>query len=432
MKRFLIFCLLAICLGFAQNPWISEPYSEESTPPPKAKSKSSEAKSKEPEVKPKAPLSVFDSVRGHGYNPFSIAGAASSVTDLVTTPSDIYEKKFLYVSPTDKLGYAAFGLFGGSVLLGLSNQLNEDGEPLLASLILGYANSVFGVALEYSIGKMWMTEIQDPVTTTSRITYPGDNIGLYFSLPLGFATAYVNGKWLTYDVSSIVEEAGYPDPHTENNGWDKYDYSTINANVGLLGNLGALNYDAYLNIERHGGTMTSSKESFTSMGQKAVTDSSYLAVSLNINLGYAALQNQTARVIVGSNNMFGAIFLDEVDPGDPKVAGGSMKALVISPNILGEVVFAENWFAFAGAKHDINFIFEPKTPRDENNSETVILQANLDKSDFQTGEIVGTEAFIGIRYQKPNWALETQVSANPFKALAGENIFASFGGFIYF
>jgi len=420
MKRFLIFCLLAICLCFAQNPWILDTSSggtSPATPEP-------EAKPKESEIKPKAPLSVFDSVRGHGYNPFSIAGAASSVTDLVTTPSDIYGKKFFYVSPTDKLGYASFELFGGSALLGLSNQFNEDGEPLLASLILGYATSAFGVALEYSVGKMWTTEIQGPVTQSSRITYPGDNIGLYFSMPLGSATTYANVNWLTYELSGIKEIEGAASA----DGWTKIDYSTIDANAGLLGNLGALNYDVYLNVERHGGTMTSSY--FSSMGEKVVTDSSYLAVSLNINIGYAALQNETARVIVGSNNMIGAAFLDEIDPGEPSFAGGSTKALIISPNILGEVIFANSCFAFAGAKHDINFIFEPETPRDENSSETIILQANLDK--LQTGEIMGTEAFIGIRYQKPNWALEAQVSANPFKALAGDNIFANFGGFIYF
>jgi len=415
MKKILPFCLLAIGLGFAQTTWT----------PPDPSSESLSPAAPVPEIKHTS--SVFDAVRGHSYNPFSIAGAASSVNDLVTTPSYIYGKRFFYVSPTDKLGYVSFDLFRGSSLLGLTNQLNEDGTPLLASLILGYASSTFGIALEYSIRKNWTQETINDVTQSSRTTFLGDNIGLYFSLPLGSATAYANAKWLTYN-SEINETEGMQNP--ADNYWTKVDSSTIDANLGLLGNIGALNYDAYLNIERTGGTLTSSNEDFSSMGEKVVTEDSYLEVSLNVNLGYAILQNEVARIIVGFNNMLGIRFLDEVDPSSVDLASGSIMGLIISPNIFGETVLTDNWLAFAGAKHDINFIFGAETPREKDQNETDILQANL-KRYLQTGEIVGTEAFVGIRYQKPNWAFEAQISANPFKALDGENVF-SFGGFIYF
>jgi hypothetical protein len=430
MKKILSFCLLAIGLGFAQNPWLSEPTTQPAAPAP--------------EAKPTGSASVFDAVRGHGYNPFSIAGAASSVNDLVFIPSDIYGKKFFYVSPTDKLGYASFDFLGGSTLLGLRNQLNEDGEPLLASLVLGYANSGFGIAFEYSIGKQWSeTKIEagdDVYTNSSRNTFPGDNIGIYFSLPLGSVTAYTNVRWLTDKWSSYVEYAGRPDD--DYNYWTKEDHSTIDADFGLRGNFGAMNYDTYLKIQRYGGTLTSSRFSSMGMGEKVVTDSSYLAVVLNMDLGYTALQNETARVIAGFNNAFLIKFLDEIDPGKPitgetdETAGGSIIGLVISPNILGEVVLADNWLAFAGARHDIIFLFGYDTPREEDTKETMAMQMNIDR--FERTEKMtgigerGTDAFVGLRYQKPNWALEAQVSANPFKAFAGDNIFASFGGFIYF
>jgi hypothetical protein len=407
MKKILPFCLLAIGLGFAQDPWAPEPSSGGISPvaPP-------------PEAKPAGSAS-FDAVRGHSYNPFGIAGAASSVYDLIVVPSDIYGKKFFYVSPTDKLGYASFDLFGGSTLLGLSNSPYD-----IPKLVLGFATPGFGVALEYSINKRW-TETKAPVgdetaTISHRETDYGDNIGLYFSLPLGSATAYANAKWFTYQ-STYDEVAGAPDPYP--NGWTKVDYSNINGNVGLLGSLGALNYDTYLNIERSGGTMTSSYEDFSSMGEKVVTDDSYLSTALNVNLGYAALKNETTRVIVGFNNMLGITFLDEVDSGDANLAGGNIIKLTISPNILGEVVLADNWLAFAGAKHDINFIFGEETPREGDTSETSISQT-------------ATQAFLGIRYQKTNWAFEAQVADNifnnPFGGFAGNNMFLSAGGFIYF
>jgi len=431
MKKILPFCLLAIGLGFAQDsdspPQIASeapPTSSPSAPPASSPPQSTSSLS-------------FDAVRGHAYNPYGIAGAPSSIYDLVLTPSDIYGKRFFYVSPTDKLGYVAFNLFGGSTLLGLSN--NSDNiydESNSTSLVLGYSTPAFGFALQYSIAKQWNKTTTDipavpgvspgyTITNSGRVTFPGDNIGLYLSLPLGSATAYANANWHTYNLSYYAETEGSPVPQA--NSWTKVDYSYIDAKAGMLGSAGALNYDAYLNIHRYGGTMTSSDEDFSSMGDKVVTYDSYLHATLNLNLSYAALKNETARVLVGANNMLGAQFLDEVDAGESGYAGGNRIALVITPNILGEVILGDNWLAFAGAKHDIALIFgalyDDADARDDTYSEVTALQ-------------LPTEAFLGIRYQKNNWAFEAQVSDNvfnnPFGGFIGDNILVNFGGFIYF
>jgi len=393
MKKILPFCILAIGLGFAQEPDLTAPA---------------------PEAKPTSSESPFDAVRGHSYNPYGITGAASSVYDLVLTPSDIYGKRFFYVAPTDRLGFASFNLLGGSTLLGLTNY---------SSLILGYATPAFGIALDYSIQKEW-TESETPnipfpgnTTISQRTTYPGDNIGIYFSMPLGSATAYANANWYTYRESHITEVEGAP---LDVNGYTKVDYSDIYLNVGMLGSVGSLNYDAYLNIERYGGTLTSDHGDFSSMGEKVVTEDSYLGVSLNANFSIQAVKNETSRILVGSNNLIGITFLDEVDPDGYGLAGGNVISLILSPNILGEVVLTDRWLAFAGARHSINFDFGADTPRDETTSETSIRQAP-------------TQAVLGIRYQNTNWAIETQfVDNDPFAALGGENILFQFGGFIYF
>jgi len=403
MKKILLFCILAIGFGFAQE--LVE------TPP---------APAPEPEATSANSASPFDAVRGHSYNPYGITGAASSVYDLVLTPSDIYGKRFFYVSPLDEMGFASFGLFGGSAMLGLSNDVVYDSP----NLVLGFATPAFGAALVYSVSKQWTelkTEIPPyTITNSARYTLPGDKIGLYFSMPLGSATAYANLNWITDDLSYTTETEGSPLP--ENNYETQVDYSTIDFYVGILGSLGALNYDANLNIQRTGGTMTSTSENFSSMGDKVVTRDSRLDAFLNLNVSYAALQSSTARVLVGSNNGVLISFLDEVDAGAPGFAGGSLMALVLTPNILGEVVLAENWLAFAGAKHDIGFIFgavDPDDARDENYSETTIGQTP-------------TEAFLGIRYYKKNWAIEAQIAQNPFVAFNGQDFLINFGGFIYF
>jgi len=414
MKKIFPFCLLAIGFGFAQEPMGNPP-------------------SPAPEASPTGSAS-FDAVRGHAYNPFGITGAPSSVTDLVTTPSDIYGKKFFYVSPTDKLGYVAFDALGGSTLLGLELYGSSpiSGNP---NLVLGYATPGFGLALEYTIQKEWTkttsdnTSLPGSTIVKTRETGPGDNIALHISLPLGSSTAYANMGWYTYGANYIETEGAPPDLSglTPNqNGYVKFDNSTIRASAGMLGGAGNLNYDASLSVWRTGSTLTSDLEYFSSMGDKAVSRDSRLGVGLNFDLSYAALKNETGRVFVGSNNGLNVVFYDEVDSGDPQYAGGKRTSLNISPNILGEVILADNWLAFAGATHGIHFRFGADNLinlRNENYSETAIWQS-------------ATDAYIGLRYQKSNWAFEVQVSDNvfnnPFGGFNGSDMFASFGGFIYF
>jgi hypothetical protein len=413
MNKVFSFCFLAAGLCFAQNPSNAapvvpvgqaqaapvaapapaapapEPVVEEAPPPQPA-----------PAVQAAAdPSKAFDMLRGHAYNPFAIEGASSNVWDIVATPADIYGQKFIYVSPMSsaRLGYAAFDLGGGSMLLGLDN--SED----IGALILGFATDAFGVSLDYSISKMWTSYKPGGNSVSQRSTRPNDNIGLNFSLPVGF---YVNLGWRTYDDSYALETDDLD---------ATVDYSTINVKLGLLGNSGSLNYNVYLDVVRTGGSATNS---VTADKKKGVDENTYSGATLGFNLGYAAFQSQTARLIVGSNNYFSMEFYDEVKN---ILESGSIITLQIQPTILGEVILADRWLAFIGAKQDINLkAGEGGSFRNEDNS-----QLEIEQDQTET-------LFAGMRYQKENWALEAIVSDNPFAALGGSNILFSLGGFIYF
>jgi len=299
------------------------------------------------------------------------------------------------------LGYTAFPLGDGSALLGL------DKSPYgnLAALILGYANSSFGFALNYSVSKVWESNSTTKIDT--RTTQPGDNIGLYLSIPTGSATLYANASWLTYVTSTA----------TDNNGKETdQDFSAIEGNAGLTGSSGSLNYDVYLNIIRTGGTLILPND------DKLVDEYSYLGGAFNFNVSSAVLQSSTARVIVGSNNFFSMRFYDSVKT--PKADGDNIIGFVIAPNILGEVSLFDNWLAFTGATHAINLV----AGDGDRNSKTSRLEIGHTPS--------GTAAFAGIRYQKPSWAVEAEISANmfdnPFGGFNGRTMFAGFGGFVYF
>jgi len=420
MKKILSFCLLGISFGFAQDPMSSSPPPLEPSPLPSAPLPPPLEPSPmplAPEAKPANPP-PFDAVRGHAYNLLGITGAPSTVYDLVLTPNDIYGKKFFYVAPVDQMGYAAFNLFNGSGLLGFETNFGGSSD-----LILGYATSAFGLALRYSIDKTWISDKENPLpgisyTNSSRVTGPGDDIELHFSLPIGSSTAYASAGWRTYYESYYMETEGVPEPMTALNYWEKMDYSTIDVKAGILGAIGTLNYDASLNIQRSGGTLTSDRQDFSSMGDKLVTYDSYLGTALNFNVSYLALRNETSRVLIGANNALIVWFLDKVDT-EPEYAGDNIINLRFAPNILGEVVVVDNWLAFVGATHRLYFQFGDGS-RDEDHSVTYIKQTR-------------TFAFLGVRYQKNNWALEAEVSnSNPFTAFVGDNPFVSLGGFIYF
>jgi len=347
------------------------------------------------ETKP-AEKSIFDSVRGNAYNPFGTVGAASTVGDLVTTPSDISGNKFLYVSPIDQVGYTSFGFVGGSLMLGLDNSTSENGNNL-AALILGYANSGFGLAIKYSVDKIFLSDERSGNNLSTRITYPADNIELYLSFPIGAETLYANGGWITDRESGSVDNDGKT---------RKIDFSTMTANVGLLGS----NYNIHLNLARQGGFYVNEKD------KKAVEEGTFSAFALGIDLGFEVLQSKTARVIIGLNDTVGVAFFDKIGK---LYKGDNIIIAQLTPNILGEVALSQNLFAFAGAAHNLTII----SGDGDAEADTHLTMIESDPE---------TQAFMGIRYQKPNWAIESQLSTNPFGALAGENILFNLGGFIYF
>jgi len=370
--------------------------------PPTPPSSSSAAETK-PIPQGKA---IFDSaVRGHAYNPYSTVGAASTVVDLVRIPSYIFGQKFFYVAPGtgSKVGGTAFDFSGGSALLGLSNQGN------LSALVLGYATPGLGLSLKYSVDKEFTSN--DKTNVSTRTTYPNDNIGLNLSLPLGTETLYANGGWLTYRQSESMDDDGKT---------SKIDYSSIICNAGLLGSNGSLNYDMHFNFSRYGGSYVNPDD------KKAVEVGTYSRFAGGIDLGYAALQSQNARVIVGLNNSVGVAFYDKIGT---LYKGANVISVQLVPNILGDVAITENFFVFAGATNGMRFKFGgpdlysyPGVPDDESDTHYTEIKS-----------ISGTLAFMGIRYQKASWAIESEVlDADPFAALGGKNILFNVGGFIYF
>ena len=357
-----------------EAPSYSAPSYQEPAPAPRAASTSSGN-------------SPFDMLRGHAYNPYSTIGASDNVYDLKTTPNLIHGKKFAYISPTDKIGFAAFDFMGGSALMGLDNSAGT------GSILAGYANSEFGVALEVAFNKMWATgKDYEGKEESASMTGAGDKIAAYFSMPSGI---YANAEWLTYGRVSTDDTST--------------DFSEINLQAGYSQGETFI-WDAHLDVTRHGITEDND-------GETSTDARSLILGSLNFDVGFRAVDTPTGRVQIGSNNGLGAVFQDG-STKEPKMESDNVIFVRISPNILGEVALGENLLAFAGANQNLYLTFGSAL-RDEDISLTTLLQT-------------GTSAFGGLRYQKTNWALEAQIARNIFGIMDGQNVTGQFGGFVYF
>jgi len=413
--KYLVLCFLAVAFAFAQEQPVPAPLdstmSSSSSPivleaPPVSSSSSQIAISLPPPPASSSSSAAEKTyLRGRAYNPYGTPGAETTVEDLVIHPNDIYGQKFFYISPTNRIGYAAFSFDGGgSAMLGL------DRSPYYASLpalILGYANSTFGIAFNYSVDKEWISN-KDSVLDM-RFTYPDDNIGLYISIPISSKILYANANWTTYGQSSYIDLKGSK---------TTADYSTITANLGLTGNSGSLDYDVYLNTIRGGCILTVNGDRLIDATDPNNIDPPYWRFALNLDLGNAVLQNSTARVIIGANSSIYAIFYDKAN----NAKGYSKISARIIPTILAEVSLFDNWLAFTGAGNALSV----RAGDDDRNDNTSMFVALSEWSG----------AFAGLRYQKTNWAVEAQLSTNmfnnPFGGFNGSNMFAEFGGFIYF
>jgi len=343
---------------------------------------------------------IFDNVRGNAYNPFGTVGAANKVRDLVERPADIYGNKFFYISPVTSVGYTAVPLGGGSALIGLDNSSTSYGS--LAALVFGYANSSFGFSFSYSVDKDFASQDKSSV----RRTNAGDNIELYFSS----GAFYANASWLTYGPSYSADYDG----NTES-----VDYSQLEGTVGLTGKSGSVDYDGYVNVIRTGGTGVDSDGNKYADNSPA-QQNTFLGLAVNLDLGYNVFQSANARVILGSNNRVYAMLFDNVKD---TYKGDTKMGLVISPNILGEFALTENWFTFAGASNAIDLLIGDGD--------------GIGKTSyFGIKSLDVTGAYVGLRYQKANLALEATVTANVFDnpagGFAGSPMFAGFGGFVYF
>lgn len=343
----------------------------------------------------------FNSLRGPAYNPYGTLGAAPTIADLFAKPSDIYGHKFIYVAPIDYVGYSAFDLAGGSAFLGFGN-----------SIILGYAKNSWGLALDWTPNKLWYGH--DSYTFDEYRVGDGDNIGLNVSFAFKNFTVYGGTNWLTnkyeyheYDSTRTSFQSVYLEEES----------STRNFVLGVTGG-SKLAWDLALDFKRF-ERMTDQNLYGHDETAQVISNDTLSTIKMRFSLGYKALQSDRARLIVGLNNSFAwnfhersadyYIYFDYSFHHDERYYE---LLLNISPNILGEVALSKHLLAFMGADYGLFF--------HDTDGSLLIISRRYAKS------------YLGLRYERDNWAVETSLRNVFDEDYDGKNPFINLGGFIYF
>jgi len=321
-----------------------------------------------------ATLCFAQQLRGLAYNPYGTLGAPLTIADILQKPNDIYGQKFIYAYPALGSGYSAFDLAGGSTLLAFDN-----------SLILGYAKSFYGLLLRISPYMYCDRNFDDSYECSSRNIFD-----MNFSVPLGSSILYAH--------TGLMANKG--------DDYGKYESYTKEASIGITGG-NRLVWDSRINLEHR-------EESYS--GYEFVTSENLTRTEFLFNFGYKILQSDRLKFIIGLNNMLSCNYYY----WSSSYIDNYVLFANISPNFLGEVALTEHLLAFVGASYHISYH---------------MFLSKDDSTQIETFAITNSEpgAYVGLRYEYKNWAVETLLTSDAFGDLLNRNNpFFSLGLFFFF
>ena len=381
-------------------------------------------------------------LRGNAYNNVGNQAAASTVADVLGSPYQMAGKKFVYLEPTNNFAAVSFGT-------GLTKFLAFDNSQGLGLATVGVANSAFGVAVSYALGKQWtsseVTSANRKTTQDESAVTGGDRVDLVFAMPIGGLDLTLNGSWITYqrEIGSTTEVKT-----VNNKVKDERDEDFWN----ILGGAMVSNTPSAKNLAWSAGATFFRHENFTERkhSDKENSDNNYktevtgpdayISVTPRFNIAGTILSASNARVLLGLNTRAPLVFYDEIKEkaefADDDVNKDNYFTMGVytAPNIFAELGLGNCWMVFGGASYDWalftmrngEFIEDYKDKDNKETTKTTIISMATGVATVQAGA----------RFQYSNFALEATIANgfynDPLTGFNGGDMIANLGAFINF
>ena len=406
----------AFASAFAQDDYYAEDPAQEATPVAEAPAAEPAPSPYETEPVAQAPAAVapatvapaqnsssllaqLDVLRGNAYNFVGSELAATTVADQLDYPYMMALGQFLYVEPTNALGYVAFNK-GLTFYGGLDNSSANVGL-----FTAGIATAGFGLGLDIGLSKSFVSDGDDDATVVNA----GDDLGVTFAMPLGAYALSLEAGWLTIDDEVSTD-------NVENDYWEL----SLIARFTNSPSATTLGWTAGALLLRHAETteMTMAGQSSTS-----ATGNSRVEIDPYFNLAAQILGNDMARVMIGSNNTLG---IQIYDGGDAGIKSHTEFGLQLEPNIWADFALNENFLFFGGVSHNV-LLFGYESVKYVDGDKISAIQLHTER----------TRAQLGLRAQYKMVAVEASLTNEVYtKTVAaifnGDNIVADLGIFLNF
>ena len=375
-------------------------------------------------------------LHGIAYNNVGNQAADATVADNLNKPYKMAGSKFVYLEPTSRFSAVSFGE-GSTKFISFENAGN------LGRTTVGIANKGFGASISYAFGKeLTFTKTRDPFHEETEDLYTvsaGDMVRARFALPLGGIDLNASLFWLTYqDESSSSGE--FEDADVIKTSDAEHDFWDFGGTVAVSNEPAAkkISWSAALTLVRHENSFSGEEKEgskTTTMDTTGKEANVYLQPEFNI--GTTILQGNGARVMLGLNTRAPFVFYDEFnDKRNKNKDSYFTMGIYTQPNIFAEIALGNCWMVYGGADYTWDlFTMESEEFITNYNDERAIITNNTTQIRSLTG---ATRVNLGLRFQYSNFALEASIENtfynNPFRGFSdgNNNIFANFGGFIYF
>lgn len=377
----------------SESQQVSEPAQEQSAP----QGESSAPVVQAPSIPAGSAPANFKVLHGTAYSAVPNVGLSNNINLLLMYPNLFYNKKFFYMEPANKMGVVSLGSW--FTMLDVSQDVGR--------WTVGYGYRDFGASFKLGLGKFFHSN-EDVGDSSS--TKAGDDIGAIVTFGVAGLALTFNVDWLTYNTEVNTDPKNGPEKKQKARDL-KIIATLTNAPKAenFTWNLGARIIN-HLNEEKTAGDFSGLVD--------AQNAPSFFQFAPMLKTALTVLQNERARVIVGGNAEIPVLsFYDPVDL--------LSISLVLSPNIVGEVMLADKFIWYGEAALDWTVLkFDSGKDASGDYTEKVL----------DMNKVVTTT---GIRYQySESFALEAALGDKFYTSTSaffnGNDVFASFGAFIFF